>query len=108
MYKRFEQLLGDGSFLGIKISYDVQKKSNGIADCFLIGEKFIGDENVALILGDNFFYAQSLTKKLKECAKLNEGATVILHPVRNPSSFGVAGKIIRSNPEKNKITNVSY
>ena len=70
-------------------------------DAFLIAEKFIGKENVALILGDNFFYAQSLTKKLKECVKLNKGATVILHPVRNPSSYGVA-----SINKKNKITKI--
>jgi len=72
-----------------------------LPDAFLVGEKFIDKENVALILGDNFFYAQSLTKKLKECVKLVKGATVILHPVRNPSSYGVA-----SINNKNKISKI--
>ena len=68
---------------------------------FLIGKKFIGKENVALILGDNFFYGQSLTEKLKNCVKLKKGAKVILHPVRNPSAYGVA-----SINKKNKITKI--
>ena len=87
---QFKKILPDGKNLGIKITYAEQKNPKGLPDAFLIGEKFIGKENVALILGDNFFYAQSLTKKLKECVKLNKGATVILHPVRNPSAYGVA------------------
>ena len=70
-------------------------------DAFLVGEKFIKNESVALILGDNFFYAQSLTNKLKECVKLKKGATVILHPVRNPSSYGIA-----SINKKNKIKKI--
>ena len=67
----------------------------------MIGKNFIGNDNVALILGDNFFYGQSLTKKLKECVKLSKGATVILHQVKNPSSYGVA-----SINKKNKITKI--
>ena len=67
-------------------------------DAFQIGKKFIGNENIALILGDNFFYGQSLTKRLKECVKLKAGATVILHPVKNPSLYGIA-----SINKKNKI-----
>ncbi len=98
---QFKKILPDGKNLGIKISYAEQKKPRGLPDAFLVGEKFIDKENVALILGDNFFYAQSLTKKLKECVKLVKGATVILHPVRNPSSYGVA-----SINNKNKISKI--
>ena len=98
---QFKKILPDGKSLGIKITYAEQKNPKGLPDAFLIGEKFIGNDNVALILGDNFFYAQSLTKKLKECVKLKKGATVILHPVRNPSSYGVA-----SINKKNKITRI--
>ena len=98
---QFKKILPDGNNLGIKISYLEQQKPKGLPDAFLIGEKFIGDENVALILGDNFFYAQSLTNKLKECVKLDKGATIILHPVRNPSSYGIA-----SVSKKNKIIKI--
>ena len=98
---QFKKILPDGKNLGIKITYAEQKNPKGLPDAFLIGEKFIGNDNVALILGDNFFYAQSLTKKLKECVKLKKGASVILHPVRNPSSYGVA-----SINKKNKITRI--
>jgi len=93
---QFKKILPNGNNLGIKISYAEQNKPVGLPDAFLLGEKFIGKENVALILGDNFFYGQSLTKKLKSCVKLNKGATVILHPVKNPSSYGVA-KINKKN-----------
>ena len=98
---QFKKILPDGNNLGIKITYAEQKSPKGLPDAFLIGEKFIGKDNVALILGDNFFYAQSLTNKLKECVKLSNGATVILHPVRNPSAYGVA-----SINRKNKITKI--
>ena len=98
---QFKKILPNGKNLGIKITYAEQKKPKGLPDAFLIAEKFIGKDNVALILGDNFFYAQSLTKKLKECVKLNSGATVILHPVRNPSSYGIA-----SIDKKNKIKKI--
>ena len=67
---------------------------------FILGEKFIGTNNVALILGDNFFYGQSLTKKLKNCLRLKKGATVFLHPVKNPNLYGVASIV------KNKITKI--
>ena len=70
-------------------------------DAFILGEKFIGKDNVALILGDNFFYGQSLTKKLKECTKLKKGAKVFIHPVKNPSLYGV----VKLN-KKNKIINM--
>ena len=98
---QFKKILPDGKNLGINITYAEQKNPRGLPDAFLIGEKFIGNNNVALILGDNFFYAQSLTKKLKECVKLNKGATVILHPVRNPSYYGIA-----SINKRNKITKI--
>ena len=99
--EQFKKILPNGNNLGIKISYAEQKYPRGLPDAFVLGEKFIEKNNVALILGDNFFYGQSLTKKLRECVKLDKGATVILHPVRNPSSYGVA----RIN-KKNKITKI--
>ena len=98
---QFKKILPNGNNLGIKITYAEQKTPRGLPDAFLIGEKFIGKENVALVLGDNFFYAESLTKKLKECVKLKNGSIVILHPVRNPSLYGVA-----SINNKNKITKI--
>ena len=98
---QFKKILPNGNNLGIKISYAEQKYPRGLPDAFQVGEKFIGKNNVALILGDNFFYGQSLTKKLKECVKLKNGATVILHPVKNPSSYGVA-----SVNKKNKIIKI--
>ena len=96
---QFRKILPNGNNLGIKITYIEQKQPRGLPDAFIVGKKFIGNDNVALILGDNFFYGQSLTKKLKECIKLTKGAKVILHPVSNPSSYGVA-----SINKKNKIT----
>jgi len=87
---QFEKILGDGSRFGIKISYAEQQKPSGLPEAFIIGEEFIGKENVALILGDNFFYGQNLTKSLKECTKLKNGAIVFLHPVKNPNLYGVA------------------
>ena len=98
---QYKKLIPNGNNLGIKITYAEQKYPKGLPDAFIIGKKFIGESNVALILGDNFFYGQNLTKKLKNCVKLNNGATVILHPVSNPSSYGVA-KINK----KNKITKI--
>ena len=98
---QFRKILPNGNNLGIKITYVEQNYPRGLPDAFIIGKKFIGNSNVALILGDNFFYGQSLTKKLKQCVKLNKGATVILHPVGNPSSYGIA-----SINNKNKITKI--
>jgi len=98
---QFKKILPNGNNLGIKISYAEQKYPKGLPDAFIIGKNFIGNNNIALILGDNFFYGQSLTKKLKECTKLKKGATVILHPVSNPSSYGIA-----SVNKKNKITKI--
>jgi len=87
---QFKKILPNGDNLGIKISYAEQRSPRGLPDAFLIGEKFIARDNVALILGDNFFYGQSLTKKLKECTKLKSGAKAFLHPVNNYSMYGVA------------------
>ena len=98
---QFKKILPVENNLGIKITYVEQKHPRGLPDAFMVGEKFIGNENVALILGDNFFYGQSLTKRLQECVKLKSGATVILHPVKNPSLFGVA-----SVNKKNKIIKI--
>ena len=98
---QFKKILPNGNNLGIKISYQEQKYPRGLPDAFQVGKNFIGNNNVALILGDNFFYGQSLTEKLKNCVKLKKGAKVILHPVSNPSSYGVA-----SINKKNKITKI--
>jgi len=93
---QFRKILPNGKNLGIKISYAEQAYPRGLPDAFLVGKKFIGKENVALILGDNFFYGQSLTKRLRECVKLKSGASVLLHPVKNPSLYGIA-KINKKN-----------
>jgi len=87
---QFKKVLPNGNNLGIKITYAEQEKPKGLPDAFIVGEKFIGNDPVALILGDNFFFGQSLTKKLIQCAKLTKGAKVFLHPVKNPSLYGVA------------------
>ena len=87
---QYKKLLGDGKNLGIKISYKEQEKPNGLPEAFILGENFIGKDNVALILGDNFFYGQSLTKTLLKCVKLEKGSKIILHKVINPEKFGVA------------------
>jgi len=98
---QFKKLLSNGNNLGIKISYVEQEKPNGLPEAFILGEKFIGKSNVALILGDNFFYGQSLTKKLRDCIKLKKGASVFIHPVKNPNLYGV----VKIN-KKNKIINM--
>jgi len=87
---QYKKILPDGENLGIKISYKEQDKPRGLPDAFIIGEKFIKDNNVALILGDNFFYGQNLTKNLINNSKLENGARVLLHKVLNPELFGVA------------------
>ena len=93
---QFKKILPNGNNLGIKINYAEQKYPRGLPDAFLIGEKFIGKSNIALILGDNFFYGQSFTETLRESVKLKQGAEVILHPISNPSSYGVA-KVNKKN-----------
>lgn len=86
---RFEALLGDGSKWGISLSYAEQPKPEGLAQAFIIGEEFIGDESVALILGDNIFYGQGLSKKLQEAAQLQKGAKVFGYYVQDPERYGV-------------------
>ena len=85
----FEELLGDGKQLGIDISYAVQESPRGLADAFIIGEKFIGDDNVALILGDNIFYGQSFSNVLQRVATREDGATIFGYYVRDPREYGV-------------------
>ena len=87
---QYKKILPDGNNLGIKISYLEQSRPRGLPDAFVIGEKFIGKENVAMILGDNFFYGQNLSKLLLSSTKLKNGAKVILHKVVKPELFGVA------------------
>ena len=98
---QFKKILPEGKNLGIKISYAEQKYPRGLPEAFIIGKKFIGSNNVALILGDNFFYGQNLTKKLKECTKLRSGAKIFIHPVSDPSHYGV----VKIN-QKNKILKI--
>ena len=100
--QQFKKILPEGENLGIKIKYAQQKYPKGLPDAFVIGEKFINKDNIALILGDNFFYSQSLTKKLKKCAKLKSGAKIFLHTVNNPSLYGV----VKIN-KKNKVLKIS-
>ena len=87
---QYKKILPNGDNLGIKITYKEQNYPRGLPDAFLIGEKFINNQNVALILGDNFFYGQNLSSKLLNCTKLNKGAKVILHKVIKPELYGVA------------------
>ena len=87
---QYKKLIPNGDNLGVKITYKEQDKPRGLPDAFILGEKFIGKENVAMILGDNFFYGQNLTTKLIECAKITNGAKVLLHSVKDPELFGVA------------------
>ena len=96
----FKSLLGDGKRFGIKIQYKIQKKPKGLADAFILGKNFIKNDNVALILGDNFFYGQSLTDKLEKSLAHDSGARIFLKNVKTPENFGVA-KIIN-----NKITKI--
>src|SRR5210317_101970 len=93
---QYKKLIPDGNNLGIKITYLEQDKPRGLPDAFVIGDKFIEKENVAMILGDNFFYGQNLTTKLLKNTKLKTGAKVVLHKVQKPELFGVA-KINKNN-----------
>ena len=102
---QYRKLIPDGKKLGMKINYIEQNKPRGLPDAFILGEKFIKKDNVAMILGDNFFYGQSLSKMLFDCVKMKKGAKVVLHKVSNPEKFGVAtvkGKKILSIKEKPK------
>ena len=88
--QQYKKILPDGKNLGIKIRYVEQAKPRGLPDAFILGEKFIGNSNVALILGDNFFYGQNLTSSLLKSVKLSKGAKIILHKVIKPELYGVA------------------
>jgi glucose-1-phosphate thymidylyltransferase len=107
----FKELFGDGSHLGLDISYAVQDEPRGLADAFIIGEEFIGGDNVSLILGDNIFYGQSFGRFLKEAAEIKTGGTIFGYFVKNPEAYGVIesddnGKVISieekpENPKSN-------
>jgi len=102
---QYRKLIPDGKKLGMNINYIEQDKPRGLPDAFILGKKFIKKDNVAMILGDNFFYGQSLSKMLFDCVKIKKGAKVVLHKVANPEKFGVAtvkGKKILSIKEKPK------
>mgnify|MGYP001021664078 FL=1 len=85
----FKDLLGDGSDLGITLKYKVQEKPNGLAEAFIVGEEFIGNDNVALILGDNIFYGSGFTGLVEQAADLTEGAIIFGYPVKDPRAYGV-------------------
>ena len=85
----FKDLLGDGSDLGMTLKYKVQEKPNGLAEAFIVGEEFIGNDNVALILGDNIFYGSGFTGLVEQAAKLTEGAIIFGYPVKDPRAYGV-------------------
>ena len=87
---QYKKIIPDGKNLGMNIQYKEQSSPKGLPDAFILGEKFIGKDNVSLILGDNFFYGQNLTSKLLDCAKLKIGAKILLHSVQKPELFGVA------------------
>ncbi len=96
----FRALLGDGSRYGIKITYKIQNKPRGLPEAFILGKSFINNDNVALILGDNFFYGQSLAKKLEKSSNHKNGATIFLKEVVSPKNYGVA------KLKKNKIIKI--
>ncbi|MDC1092791.1 sugar phosphate nucleotidyltransferase [Pelagibacteraceae bacterium] len=98
---QFKKILPEKNNLGIKLEYKVQPKPGGLPQAFIIGEKFIGKDNVSLILGDNFFYGQSLTKILRKSISLKSGAKIFLHPVKKPYLYGVA-----SLNNKNIVTKI--
>ena len=96
----YKKIFPDGKRFGVNLTFKEQSSPKGLPDAFIVGEKFIGNQNVALILGDNFFYGQYLSKKLLECTKLKSGAKVLLHRVTNPEKYGVA------KVDKNKIIRI--
>lgn len=110
--KIFEELLDNGQNFGLNISYEIQEKPNGLAEAFLIGENFIGNDSCALVLGDNIFYGHGFTGMLKEAISKNNGATIFGYFVNNPKDFGVVefdefGKVI-SLEEKPEIPKSNY
>lgn len=105
----FERLFGSGQDLGLSFTYAVQEAPNGLAEAFIIGEDFIGDDKVALVLGDNIFYGQGFTGAIRSAAELNEGAVIFGYPVTDPERYGVVefaedGKVvsIEEKPENPK------
>ena len=96
--KQFKSILPEKNNFGVKIQYREQEKPGGLPEAFIIGEKFIGKDSVALILGDNFFYGQNLTEILKKNINNKNGARIFLHPVKNPKLYGVA-----TISKKNKV-----
>ena len=88
--EQYKKIIPNGNNLGINITYKEQESPKGLPDAFILGQKFIGKDNVALILGDNFFYGQSLSKMLINSSKLKNGAKIVLYKVSNPELFGVA------------------
>ena len=100
---QYKKLFPDSKNLGLNLSFREQSKPVGLPDAFLIGEKFINNSNVAMILGDNFFYGQNLSGLLSDCVKLKQGAKIVLHSVKNPEMFGVA----KINPKNKKILKIS-
>ena len=103
----FKKILNNGEDFGIKITYLEQEKPNGLPEAFILGEKFINNKSVALILGDNFFYGQGFTKRLREVIKNKEGSTIFAYPVINPQEYGVVelnNKTVVSIKEKPKKT----
>ena len=104
---QYKKIIPDGKRLGIKITYIEQDKPRGLPDAFILGEKFIKNQNVAMILGDNFFYGQSLTKMLLKCVKNKRGAKVLLYKVLNPEKYGVVKlknkKIVSINEKPRKF-----
>ena len=108
----FEELLGDGSQLGMKLSYKVQTAPRGLADAFILGEEFIGDDNVCLVLGDNIFYGYGFSERLKAAASRKSGATIFGYHVSNPTDFGVVdfdeNWNVLSIEEKPKVPKSNY
>ena len=109
---QYKELLGDGSDLGIRFEYEVQKEPNGLAEAFIIGETFIGDDNVALILGDNVFHGHRFSEILQRATKLSEGAIIFGYYTKNPEAFGVVefddeGNVL-SVEEKPEIPKSNY
>lgn len=108
----FEELLGDGSQLGMSFSYAIQETPRGLADAFIVGEQFIGNDNVALVLGDNIFYGQSFSKVLARAAERTSGATIFGYYVKDPREYGVVefdenGKAV-SIEEKPQVPKSNY
>lgn len=110
--KLYEELLGDGTQIGIHIEYKIQEKAGGIGEAFIIGEEFIGDDNVCLVLGDNVFFGQAFQNILNKAVNLKEGGYVFAYPIDNPTEFGVvefdeAGNVL-SLEEKPKEPKSNY